>query len=148
MRSPKGRAPHLHPRAKMPFPITVTREHRAAVGPPRGRQTTDNPLEWSEAQVNVFQHAQETAPQDAWASGNAAYFSVQESPQHRAHFNMLKTSSSSQAITYTTSNRNAERYREFRDPTLRHFLRIPDHPARKQEDIEIKQHPQKVGTFF
>jgi hypothetical protein len=33
-----------HPRAKMPFQITVTREHRAAVGPPRGRQTTDNPL--------------------------------------------------------------------------------------------------------
>jgi hypothetical protein len=103
-----------HPRAMMPFPITVTCEHCAAVGPPRGRQTTDNPLGWSKAQMNVLQHAQETAPQDAWASGNAAYFSAQESPQHRAHFNMLKTSSSSQAITYTTSNRHAERYQDFR----------------------------------
>ena len=144
-----------HPRAKMPFPITVTREHRAAVGPPRGRQTTDNPLGWSKAQMNVLQHAQETAPQDAWASGNAAYFSAQESPQHRAHFNMLKTSSSSQALThssqaltYTTSNRNAERYREFREPTLRHFLRIPDHPARKQEDIEIKQHIDEYYSAY
>jgi hypothetical protein len=53
-----------HTRAKMPFPITVTREHRAAVGPPRGRQTTDNPLGWSKAQMNVLQCAQETAPQD------------------------------------------------------------------------------------
>ena len=117
-----------HPRAKMPFPITVTREHRAAVGPPRGRQTTDNPLGWSKAQMNVLQHAQDTAPQDAWASGNAAYFAAQESPQHRAHFNMLRNSSSSQE------------FREFREPSLRHFLRIPNHPARKQEDIEIKQH--------
>jgi hypothetical protein len=89
--------------------------------------------------MNVLQHAQETAPQDGWASGNAAYFSTQKSPQHRAHFNMLKASSSSQAITYTTSNRHAERYQDFRDPTLRQFLRIPNRPARKQEDIEIMQ---------
>jgi hypothetical protein len=34
----------IHPSAKMSFPIAVTREHRAAVGPPRGHQTTDNPL--------------------------------------------------------------------------------------------------------
>ena len=54
-----------HPRAKMPFPITVTREHRAAVGPPRGRHTTDNPLGSSKAQMNFLQHAQATAPQDA-----------------------------------------------------------------------------------
>jgi hypothetical protein len=99
-----------HPRAKMLFPITVTREHRASYGPPRGRHTTDNPLGWSKVQINVLQHAQETARQDAWASGNAAYFAAQESPQHRAHFNMLKTSSLSQAITYTASNRHAERY--------------------------------------
>jgi hypothetical protein len=109
-KSDKFKSDERHLRAKMPFPITVTREHRAAVGPPRGRQTTDNPLGWSKAQMNVYLHAQETAPQDAWASGNAAYFSAQESPQYRAHFNMLKTSSSSQAITHNTSNRHAERY--------------------------------------
>jgi hypothetical protein len=83
--------------------------------------------------MNVLQHAQETAPQDAWASGTAAYFAAQESPQHRANSNMLKTSS------YNASNRHAERYQEFREPTLRHFLRIPNNPARKQEDIKIKQ---------
>jgi hypothetical protein len=132
----------------MPFPITVTREHRAAVGPPRGRQTTDNPLGWSKAQMNVLQHAQETAPQDAWASRNAAYFATQESPQHRAHFNMLKTTSSTQAITYTTSNRHAERYREFREPTLRHFLRIPNHQARKPEDMEIIQHIDEYYSAY
>jgi hypothetical protein len=98
--------------------------------------------------MNVLQHAQETAPQDAWASGNAAYFAAQESPQHRAHFNMLKTSSSSQAITYTTSNRHAERYQNFREPTLRHFLRIPNHPSRKQEDIEIKQHIDEYYSAY
>jgi hypothetical protein len=98
--------------------------------------------------MNVLQHAQETAPQDAWASGNAAYFSAQESPQYRAHFNMLKTSSSSQSITYTTSNRHAERYQNFREPTLRHFLRIPNHPARKQEDIEIKQHIDEYYSAY
>jgi hypothetical protein len=98
--------------------------------------------------MNVLQHAQETAPQDAWASGNAAYFAAQESPQRRAHFNMLKTSFSSQAITYNTSNRHEERYQEFREPTLRHFLRIPNHPARKQEDIEIKQHIDEYYSSF
>jgi hypothetical protein len=113
-------------------------------------RTPDNrqPAWMVKGEMNVLQHAQETAPQDAWASGNAAYFSAQESPQHRAHFNMLKTSSSSQAITYTTSNRNAERYGEFREPTLRHFLRIPDHPARKQEDIEIKQHIDEYYSAY
>jgi hypothetical protein len=121
-----------HPRAKMPFPITVTREHRAAVGPPRGRQTTDNPLAWSKAQMNVLQHAQETAPQDAWASGNAAYFAAQA--QHRAHFNMLKTSSSSQAITYTTSNRHAERHARFPrayTPTLPTYPKSTSTQARR-----------------
>jgi hypothetical protein len=72
---PKGKSPHSappatktpylksgkfkksdenHPRSKIPFPVTVTREHRAAVGPPRGRQTDKNPLGWSKAQMNVL----------------------------------------------------------------------------------------------
>jgi hypothetical protein len=37
-----------HPRAKMTFAITISREHPAAVGPPRGRQTTDK------AQMNAL----------------------------------------------------------------------------------------------
>ena len=145
-----------HPSRKMPYPLTVTREHRASVGPPRGRQTEKNPLGWSNAQMNVLQHAQETAPQDAWSAGNAAYFTPQDGTQHRAHFNMLRTSSSSSSATssqpddpteppeepepHITSNQYAARHRAQRPPALRRFLRIQDHPNRTIEDIQIFKH--------
>jgi hypothetical protein len=140
MRYPRAKASHLHYQAqRLPIPrVTSLRKAMRdthlrrcpsqSLSPVNTALLSDNPLGWSKAQMNVLQHAQETAPQDAWASGNAANFAAQESPQHRAHFNMLRNSSSSQE------------FREFREPALRHFLRIPNHPARKQEDIEIKQH--------
>ena len=81
------------PPAKIPFRLTVSHEHRAAVSPPRGRQTEKNPLGWS----NVLLHTLETAPQDAWAS----YFTLQDGTEHRAHINMIRTSSISSAITTT-----------------------------------------------
>jgi hypothetical protein len=86
-----------HPRSKIPFPVTVIREHRAAVGPPRGRQADKNPLGWSKAQMKVLQHAQQTGPQNAWSTGNPEYFTAQDGTQHRAHFNMLNVTSSAAA---------------------------------------------------
>jgi hypothetical protein len=120
--------------SKIPFPVTVTREHRAAVGPPRGRQTDKNALGWSKAQMNVLQHVQETAPQDTWSFGNPEYFTAQDGTQHRAHFNMLNVASSAAA---------APRWRQ-QEPALCRFLKAPDQPGRKESDTmiinEIKQY--------
>jgi hypothetical protein len=106
--------------------------------------------------MNVRQHAQETKPQDAWSAGNAAYFTPQDGTQHRAHFNMTRTSLSSSSASYhkqddpreppeeprrhITSNEFAERHRAQRRPTLRRFLRIQDYPKWAIEDIQIMKH--------
>jgi hypothetical protein len=87
----------------------------------------DNPLGWSKAQMNVLQHAQETASQDAWSTGNPAYLIAQDAPQHRAHFNMFNAASLMVA---------APRWRQ-QEPALRRFLRILNHPGRKDEDAII-----------
>ena len=98
--------------AKQPHPINISKDHRASLGPPRGRQTIENPVGWSKAQMNVMQHAQETTPPDAWAAGNAAYFNTQDGYQFKTQFNMMRHSSQRRRI----------------DSSIRHFLLIPNHP--------------------
>jgi hypothetical protein len=123
-----------HTRSKIRFPVIVTREHRVAVGPPRGCQKDKNPLGWSKAQMNVLQHAQETAPQDAWSTGYPECFTAQDGTQHRAHFNMLNVASSTAA---------ASRWRQ-QETALRRFVKALDQPGRKESDAmiinEIKQY--------
>ena len=74
------------PRARAPLPFTITKDHRASVGPPNGIQTTGNPDGYSKAQLNVLRLLQMSTAGD-WATGDPAYFAAQEPPQARAHFN-------------------------------------------------------------
>jgi hypothetical protein len=46
--------------------------------------------------MNVLQHAQETATQDAWSTGNPEYFTAQDDTQHRAHFNVASSAAAAQ----------------------------------------------------
>ena len=102
-----------HPRARAPLPLTITKDHRASVGPPNGIQTTGNPDGYSTAQLNVLRILQMSTA-DGWATGDPAYFAAQEPPYARAHFNMLR-------IAGNTHSRRAPR-----PVPLRTFLPNPD----------------------
>jgi hypothetical protein len=104
---------------------------------PRSSRAAARQSDTSYAQMNMLQHAQETAPQDAWAAGNSSYFTPQDRNQHRANFNMIRTPSSSSSsstsppedpMVYLTSNMYADVHRAQHIPSLRRFLRIQDHP--------------------
>jgi hypothetical protein len=143
-----------HPRAKMPFPINVTREHRAAVGPPRGRQTTDNPLGWSKVQMNVLQHAQETAPQDACVQPGP--LETQHTFQHRRALNTELTSTCSRLAPHPRLSRTLRRTDMQRDTKSSEILhsdtsyvsQIIQHATKTQEDIEIKQHIDQYYSAY
>jgi hypothetical protein len=64
---------------------TITKDHRASVGPPNGIQMTGNPYGFSKAQLNVLRILQ-LSNSDGWATGDPAYFAAQEPTlQHAAH---------------------------------------------------------------
>ena len=111
--------------------------------PLRGRQTTNNPLDWSNAQMNVLQHAKETAPQTGTRCLGLRKCFVLHTRRYPTQIALQHAQDIILIVIFAGTNRlhHIQRIRgSIQSSTLaslRLFLRIPDHSNRRSEDGTI-----------